>query len=530
MPNPDAGLRRDLAIASSALAVIAAITLIEHTPGWWPAPLHDAARFGYFMTAIRAGLALLLGFALVRQWATPLRAPLGWATACVVLSLAAGLLFNHPSLAAQREQWALPWADLVLLAAYACLLISIIAMPSGTANDSSPMITAIDVTITVAAIVALVGHFLIVPTVTGGDTVPTLRLLTTLGYPAFDFGLLLVLLIKPRFNRAGPWRQIYLGLALAALLIFLGDALFGTSAYVLGNKMLEPWSSFAHRAAAAALLFVALRTLRPIDTRLDAPQPRQQKTLSPLSAIGVSVVLATMLEEALRDGHHISRLLVVSGSLLGFLAIFRQLMTSRSNVQLLKSQQQYLEEQVAARTGALAALNERLAQLAREDSLTELPNRRRFDEELEHVWANATRSGQPVAVALLDVDAFKAYNDHYGHPTGDACLRRVAGALKSSLRRSTDMAARYGGEEFVVLMPYTDLAGATALAEQLRGAVQALALDHATSPVAPSVTISVGVAAEIPTAKVSPAALLAAADNALYSAKRRGRNRVVSAS
>ena len=529
MPKFDAGLRRDIAIASGSLAIIAIITLIEHTPDWWPQPLHAAARFGYVMTVIRLMLAVLLGSALLRQWRTPLRSPLAWTFACVVLSVVAGLLFNHPALASQRTQWLVPWADFFLLSAYACLLFALIAMPSGTANDRSPLITAIDVTITVAAMVALVGHFLIVPTVSAEDGASSLRLLTTLGYPAFDFALLLVLLIKPRFTNPGPWRQVYQGIALAALLIFLGDALFGLSAYVLVNKSLEPWSSLAHRSAAAALLFVALRTLRTIDTRTDLPQPRQQKTLSPLSAIGVSVVLATMLEEALRDGHHISRLLVVSGALLGFLAIFRQLMTSRSNILLLRTQQQYLEEQVAARTGALAAANERLAQLAREDALTELPNRRRFDEELEHVWANAMRSGQPIAVALLDVDAFKAYNDHYGHPAGDACLRRVAGALKSGLRRSTDMAARYGGEEFVVLMPYTELAGATALAEHLRSAVLALGIDHAASPVARSVTISVGVAAQIPTARVSPAELLAAADNALYSAKRKGRNRVAHA-
>lgn len=178
---------------------------------------------------------------------------------------------------------------------------------------------------------------------------------------------------------------------------------------------------------------------------------------------------------------------------------------------------------------ALAKANVALARMARLDSLTQLPNRRSFDESLEQEWRRLAREEQDLSLVLCDIDCFKQYNDTYGHQAGDDCLRQVAQALESCARRTGDMACRYGGEEFIFLLPNTPLEGAARFADQVRQAVETLALPHDTSLAAPVVTLSLGVAARVPCAEGPPAALVKAADDALYRAKEAGRNRVVAA-
>ena len=171
----------------------------------------------------------------------------------------------------------------------------------------------------------------------------------------------------------------------------------------------------------------------------------------------------------------------------------------------------------------LEEANGRLRVLAREDGLTRLANRRRFDEALGAEYRRAMRVGSPLAVVMLDMDCFKAFNDTYGHPNGDACLQALAGVLNGRCRRPADLPARYGGEEFVLLLPNTDAAGALAVAECVRAAVRALAIPHAGSEHG---FATVGVAALVPDRPQGPAALVEAADAALYDAKRAGRNTV----
>lgn len=173
----------------------------------------------------------------------------------------------------------------------------------------------------------------------------------------------------------------------------------------------------------------------------------------------------------------------------------------------------------------LEEANRQLRVLAREDGLTRLANRRRFDEALGAEYRRALRIGSPLAVVMLDVDCFKAFNDTYGHPSGDACLQALAGVLNGRCRRPADLPARYGGEEFVLLLPNTDAAGALAVAECIRTAVRALAIPHAGLEHG-FATVSVGVAALAPGCPQGPAALVEAADAALYEAKRAGRNTV----
>lgn len=170
-----------------------------------------------------------------------------------------------------------------------------------------------------------------------------------------------------------------------------------------------------------------------------------------------------------------------------------------------------------------------LQSLAVKDGLTGLANRRSFDEKLEAEWRHNRREGTPLAVLLVDVDHFKQYNDTYGHQRGDSCLKAVAGAIDKQVFRPADLAARYGGEEFAVIMPNTGLEGAAHVAERIREAVHTLRLEHESSQTDSVVTLSVGMAALIPDDERDAADLVAAADSALYRAKRQGRNRVVAA-
>ncbi|MGB5080786.1 MAG: diguanylate cyclase [Burkholderiales bacterium] len=175
----------------------------------------------------------------------------------------------------------------------------------------------------------------------------------------------------------------------------------------------------------------------------------------------------------------------------------------------------------------LLSANKQLEVLASQDGLTEIANRRHFDVYLATELARARRTRQTVALALCDVDFFKPYNDHYGHPAGDMCLQRVAAALQSACRRPADLVARYGGEEFALVLPETELDGAVQVAETARKAVEQLKVAHEHSTAAPHVSISAGVAAQLPGMTFTAEQLIRAADEALYQAKHLGRNRIV---
>lgn len=188
---------------------------------------------------------------------------------------------------------------------------------------------------------------------------------------------------------------------------------------------------------------------------------------------------------------------------------------------------QVLEDEVLRRTAELEAANRQLESLSATDGLTGLANRRKFDVEWEMEWQRASRQGLPLAIAMLDVDQFKAYNDHYGHQAGDVCLKVVAQTLSNAVQRSGELVARYGGEEFVVILPGLSGAEAYAAMERIRAAVQSLGLPHAKASVAGVVTISIGVASCVPEHGQSSAYLVEAADAAMYRAKNQGRNQVV---
>jgi diguanylate cyclase (GGDEF)-like protein len=179
---------------------------------------------------------------------------------------------------------------------------------------------------------------------------------------------------------------------------------------------------------------------------------------------------------------------------------------------------------LAERDRELRTANRNLEALASIDSLSGLANRRSFDARFEAEWQRAATLGRPISLVMIDVDHFKLFNDNYGHLEGDECLRAIGQTLAAAASHKADFAARYGGEEFVLLLPDTGLAAAFDIAERLRAAVAALAVEHDHAPCG-HVTISIGVASLTPTGE-GRQALIEAADAGLYAAKRNGRNRV----
>src|SRR5450830_700403 len=210
-------------------------------------------------------------------------------------------------------------------------------------------------------------------------------------------------------------------------------------------------------------------------------------------------------------------ILVLTLSLLGWRLVRQIRLRARTEVSLREARD------------SLNALNATLQRLALEDGLTGLANRRHFDLALQEELSRATRNASSLALIMIDVDRFKQYNDMYGHAAGDECLRQIGRAVKNVSRRSGDLAARYGGEELAVLLPNTDLAAALEIAENLRHTIDALKIAHAGNPVG-NVTVSAGIDALMPArAEHLPETLIRQADQALYQAKKQGRNQVCAA-
>jgi diguanylate cyclase (GGDEF)-like protein len=240
------------------------------------------------------------------------------------------------------------------------------------------------------------------------------------------------------------------------------------------------------------------------------------------SLLGVPILTKGVLRAMLLLENRLSRGAFSADRLEAVMLVSGQLGVSLDNVQLYDS----LERKVAERTNSMNEANQRLETLSATDPLTGLANRRRFNDMIGTEWRRAIRPQSWVGAAMIDIDQFKLYNDHYGHQGGDECLRRVAHTLSESVRASGgDLVARYGGEEFVIVLPGADLATVYPVAERARAAVEALNEPHAVSTKG-IVTISIGIASLIPTEDNSAEAVIELADAALYQAKRNGRNQV----
>lgn len=186
-----------------------------------------------------------------------------------------------------------------------------------------------------------------------------------------------------------------------------------------------------------------------------------------------------------------------------------------------------IEQKLLYQVEKAETLAQRLQSLSDEDALTEISNRRRFDEALIQEWNRAIRHKTPIALILCDIDFFKNYNDRYGHREGDACLKRVASVLRDNARRSGELAARYGGEEFAIILPEICSQALLDRAEVIRHDVEGLRIVHADSKVAGVITISLGMTSTVPTLETDLEEFINTADRALYRAKSAGRNRTV---
>jgi diguanylate cyclase (GGDEF)-like protein len=181
-------------------------------------------------------------------------------------------------------------------------------------------------------------------------------------------------------------------------------------------------------------------------------------------------------------------------------------------------------ERIAKMKGALDRANKQLEILSSIDPLTKVLNRRGLDNVLANAWEINERQAGELSILMLDIDFFKLYNDHYGHPQGDKCLVQVANALSETLSRSTDALARYGGEEFMVILPFTPVDGARFKAKELKFALLSKKIKHEYSTVLPYITISIGIATTTINGALNVSELIEQADIALYQAKEQGRN------
>ncbi len=253
-----------------------------------------------------------------------------------------------------------------------------------------------------------------------------------------------------------------------------------------------------------------------------------------LIGLGIAGALAKPIADIseathrLADGDLTIRLNIMSLDEIGQLAENFNNMTKQlvKRDEALRENHSQLENEVAKRTQELTFANKELQRLSFIDGLTDISNRRYFDEFLEKEWQRAKRNKTSLALIMLDVDFFKEYNDTYGHVVGDECLKNVARVLKDSAQRATDFVARYGGEEFALVLPDTDERGGMFVGETVRANVEKLKIKHEKSLISDRVTVSVGIAVFGATLDMMPTDIIAEADKALYEAKQKGRNRV----
>ena len=251
-----------------------------------------------------------------------------------------------------------------------------------------------------------------------------------------------------------------------------------------GNVVQRPHFPYAAGATTLAIaLYWAMMAIGPLPTEV---------------AIAAGIELLAIALVTLVAGHHMER-------------------------ELRRAYLRKLQVEIAA--ARLSTTNDELRQLSHLDTLTGIANRRWLETHLAEMAERSARAALPLAVLMVDVDHFKGFNDHYGHPEGDRCLKMVAAVAREQVRRKDDLIGRFGGEEFLVILPGTDLLDATKVGERLRKAIAAMAMPHPKSDVADHVTVSIGVAAGRMSDGTTTEELVRAADNALYEAKRMGRNR-----
>jgi diguanylate cyclase (GGDEF)-like protein len=304
-------------------------------------------------------------------------------------------------------------------------------------------------------------------------------------------------------RRRSAWRQAALVLAAVIVVSIIGTTCVNYLPPTLQNgKLLFAGTAGVAPLAILGLLIIA--TFRVACMRLHTPE-RVSLTVAMVAAC-LDVWLTYQGTDRFALGWYLSKCGSLFTSLVVLISLLHQI--------------NFLYSRAATANGVLA-------DLARHDGLTALLNRRGLDEAIGLEWRSSQRDLQPLSLLMIDVDYFKRFNDQYGHPAGDECLRQIAIALLAVSRRPRDIAARYGGEEFALLLPFTDSFGAVEMALRVRAAIRALAIPHAGSPHG-VVSVSIGISAVPAADETGAASLVAAADRALYRAKEAGRDAICS--
>jgi len=412
------------------------------------------------------------------------------------------------------------WADAGFLAAYPLLGAGLLLLPRRPLPRTVRLRVLLDGVMMMTGVVAFSWYFVLGPTLLQGGE-PLLGKLVGAAYPFCDLVLFccLLLLWGRAQERALRPVVVLFSLGLSCILVidtaFAYGNLHGT--YATGGLVDVGWPlgymliALATRAARQALAQAGREGHATPASAPRTPTPPLWRALLPyafLPAVG-ALVLATGHRG---DATPLEQGVWIGASVLGVVVVLRQV------VALLETRQLY--RQVEERNAALAAANTRLETLASTDPLTGLLNHRAFHARLDEEIARADRSGQPLALLLVDLDDFRAINNTHGHQAGDRALAAIAAALRSSLRAG-DSAGRHGGDEFAALLPEADLGEALAVAERARAAVAAVALPAGNATI--HATTSLGVAA-LPRHARAREALIAAADGAAYAAKDAGKN------
>lgn len=310
------------------------------------------------------------------------------------------------------------------------------------------------------------------------------------------------------------------------------DGIWQLESGLSGRKTLPPMTLSDAQASlriSAVAFRLALKTLNPLlsdDAVIDdrfVGDPHFEG-LSQCSLLVLPVSVRSRISAVLMLENRLCRAAFTSNRVDTLSLLCRQLAISLENIRVFQA----LEKKVAERTRDLEIANRQLEELSATDGLTGIANRRRFDEALLYEWRRAKRSQESLSLAIFDVDWFKKYNDFYGHQAGDECLRMFAGVLKKHACRAGDLAARYGGEEFALIAAGTNAEAMLNIAESVRQSLESLQIPHAESPRA-QVTVSIGIATMLPTDDFQPELLIRQADEALYRAKAKGRNRTETA-
>ena len=419
-----------------------------------------------------------------------------------------------------------PIADLLQIIAMAALSAAMVRITLGRQRPEQATLQTLDAIGAVGGFGLLVWYHVIRGRYVYDEYGPLLGPVIELLYPMLDLYLVVVLIDRWSALERATSRLLRAGIICAVAGFVLGDLFLSLQAYVFDAHELRSLGDLGWSMASAGLLLAGLG-LREPQPVLDDAEESHRPTVTPIATVAVIGAFATTVVDQVRGSASVDqRLWFIGIGGLMVLLLARQLLGARAGRLAMAERAAELDRLVQLRTAELAAANAKLHDLASHDALTGLANRRRLDDVLADAWASGQRSGQSVAVLLMDVDHFKAYNDAAGHRAGDDCLRGIGAVLRDEVARRTDLAARYGGEEFAVICTHTDRAGAETLAARIVEAIRGVQFPHPASPVAPHVTVSVGVAVAIPTAATSAATLLEAADAALYAAKRAGRDRV----